>query len=115
MRKLLIANYHYIAQALKIITGQPPNITDYKLARKDVYVATANMASAFQRMITEPKSKQRDAKEVNRFVVFNHILSSYSVTLLNNVKDADHASLTSEQVKIIRKTLFLLAQTIQLF
>ncbi len=115
MRKLLIANYRYIAQALNIIAGYPWSVTDYKLARKEVYIATANMASAFQRMITEPKNKQRDAKEVNKFVVFNHILSSYSVTLLNNVKGADHASLTGEHVKLIRKTLFLLAQTVRLF
>lgn len=115
MRKLLIANYQYMAQALKVIAGQQPNITDYKLARKDVYVTTANMASAFQRMITEPKSKQKDAKEVNRFVVFNHILSSYSVTLLNNVMGADSTSLTGAQVRVIRKTLFLLAQSINLF
>src|SRR5690606_1803840 len=70
MRKLLVPNYRYIAQALKTIAGQPPSITEYKLARKDVYVSTANMASAFQRMMTEPKSKQKDAKDVNRFVVF---------------------------------------------
>jgi len=115
MRKLLIANYQYIAQALKIIAGYPLSITDYKLARKEVYITTANMASAFQRMITEPKSKQKDAKEINKFVVFNHILSSYSVTLLNNVQDADNASLTGEHIRVVRKTLFLLAQTIRLF
>lgn len=115
MRKLLIANYRYIAQALKIIGGQPLSITDYKLARKEVYITTANMASAFQRMITEPKSKQKDAKEINKFVVFNHILSSYSVTLLNNVRDADNASLTGEHIRVVRKTLFLLAQTIRFF
>ena len=115
MRKLLIANYHYFAQALKIIAGRSISVTDYKLARKEVYVTTANMASAFQRMITEPKRKQKDAREVNKFVVFNHILSSYSVTLLNNVKQAENASLTGEHVRIIRRTLFLLAQTINLF
>lgn len=115
MRKLLIANYRYIAQALKIIAGRPLSITDYKLARKEVYITTANMASAFQRMITEPKSKQKDAKEINKFVVFNHILSSYSVTLLNNVSDADNASLTGEHIRVVRKTLYLLAQTIKLF
>ena len=115
MRKLLIANYHYISQALKIIAGRHLSVTDYKLARKEVYISTANMGSAFQRMITEPKSKQKNAKEVNKFVVFNHILSSYSVTLLNNVKEADNTALTGEQVKIIRKTLFQLAQTIRLF
>lgn len=115
MRKLLIANYQYIAQALKIIAGQPPTVTEYKLARKEVYVTTANMASAFQRMITEPKSKQKNARDVNRFVVFNHILSSYSVTLLNHVQGASDTSLTGEQIKVIRKTLSLLAQSIRLF
>ncbi len=115
MRKLLVANYNYLAQALKIIAGQHLSTTEYKLARKEVYISTANMGSAFQRMITEPKSKQKNAKEVNKFVVFNHILSSYSVTLLNNVKEADNTALTGEQVKIIRKTLFLLAQTIRFF
>jgi len=115
MRKLLIANYQYIAQALQIIAGRPLSVTDYKLARKEVYITTANMASAFQRMITEPKSKRRDAKELNKFVVFNHILSSYSATLLNNVQGADNASLTGEHIRVVRKTLFLLAQTIRLF
>src|SRR5690606_28305816 len=115
MRKLLIANYQYIAQALMIIAGRPLSVTDYKLARKEVYITTANMASAFQRMITEPKNKQQDAKELNKFVVFNHILSSYSVTLLNNVQDADNASLTGEHIRVVRKTLFSLAQTIRLF
>ena len=115
MRKLLVANYRYIAQALKIIAGQPPSITEYKLARKDVYVSTANMASAFQRMMTEPKSKQKDAKDVNRFVVFNHLLSSYSVTLLNHVQGASDTSLTGDQIRLIRRTLALLAQSIQLF
>ncbi|MGV3761945.1 FUSC family membrane protein [Parapedobacter sp.] len=115
MRKLLIANYEYVAQALKIIAGQPPSVTEYKLARKAVYVSTANMASAFQRMMTEPKSKRKGARDVNRFVVFNHILSSYSVTLLNHVQGASDASLTGDQIKVIRRTLSLLAQSIQLF
>src|SRR5690606_3620786 len=115
MRKLLIANYQYIGQALKIITGKPPTVTEYKLARKEVYVTTANMASAFQRMMTEPKSKRKGAKDVNRFVVFNHMLSSYSVTLLNHVQGASDASLTGEQIKLIRITLSLLARSIQLF
>src|SRR5690606_10851425 len=103
MRKVLIANFQYISQALKNIAGQPPTITESKLARKQVYITSANMASAFQRMRTEPKSKRKDAKDVNRFVVFNHILSSYSVTLLNNVQGASDTSLTGEQIKVIRR------------
>lgn len=113
MRKLLIANYRYIGMALQIIAGNPPNITTFKLARKEVYIATANMGSAFQRLITEPKAKQKDAKKINKFVVLNHIFSSFAVTVLNQVRQADNSALTGEQVKLIRKTLFLLAQSIK--
>lgn len=114
MRKLLIANYNYIGQALHMIAGNAPDITQYKLARKEVYITTANMGSAFQRLITEPKNKQRLAKELNKFVVLNHILSSYSVTLLNNVRQADTSALTGAHVKLIRKTLYMIAQTIKM-
>lgn len=113
MRKLLIANYNYVAQALHIIAGQRPDITTFKLARQKVYIATANMGSAFQRLISEPKRRQRNAKEINKFVVLNHIFSSYSVTLLNHVRHADETALTGEHVKLIRQTLYLLAKTIR--
>lgn len=114
MRSLLIANYEYLAQALQIISGDHPSTESYKLLRKNVYVATANMGSSFQRMMAEPKSKQRNAADANKFVVFNHILSSYSVTLLNTVKETDQTTITEEHIKIIRKTLSALAQSIRL-
>lgn len=113
MRNLLVANYGYIAQALQIIAGTPPDLTSFKLARKRVNIATANMGSAFQRLLTEPKSKRRNARELNKFVVLNHIFSSFSVTLLNTVRQADSSALTGEQVRLIRKILYSLAQTIK--
>src|SRR5690606_30418592 len=71
------------------------------------------MGSAFQRLITEPKSRQKDAKRINKFVVLNHIFSSFAVTVLNLVRQADNSALTGEQVKLIRRTLYLLAQSIK--
>ena len=114
MRKLLIANYNYIFQALKEIAGQAPTITDYKLARKAVYVETANMGSTFQRMLTEPKKRQKYSKEVNKFVIFNHILASFSVTLMNHLDAMDNNYLNKDHVRTIRKILGSLAQSIQL-
>ncbi len=114
MRKLLIANYNYIFQALKEIAGQAPSITDYKLARKAVYVETANMGSTFQRMLTEPKKRQKYSKEVNKFVIFNHILASFSVTLMNHLDQMDNNYLNKEHVRMIRKILASLDQSIQL-
>lgn len=113
MYLLLVANYHYIANALQIIAGEKPSKTALQLARQEVHITTANMGSAFQRLITEPKRRQQNAADLNKFVVFNHILSSYSVTLLNNVLQADETALTRAHVRTLRKSLYQLAQTIQ--
>lgn len=114
MRKLLIANYNYIAQAVRIMVGESIPILEYKLARKDVYVTSANMGSSFQRMMTEPKSKQLHASDMNRFVVFNHILSSYSVALLSAAADANPVSITEEHIRKARNILYQLAQSIHM-
>jgi uncharacterized membrane protein YccC len=72
----LQANLAYLRQLADRLAGRPQTPTAYKLTRKQVYVASANLAAAFQRMISEPKSKQRRPTEVHEFVVLNHILSS---------------------------------------
>lgn len=113
MRKLLIANYNYLGQALRVMAGESIPVLEYKLARKDVYVTSANMGASFQRMITEPKSKRRHASDINRFVVFNHILSSYSVALITAVADADPTSISEEHIRKTRNILYQLAQSVR--
>lgn len=51
------------------------------LARKKAFVALANLSDAFTRMLSEPKRHQKEAKNVHRFVVLNHTLSSHIATL----------------------------------
>lgn len=114
MSKLLIANYNYISHALKILYGYKSNITDIKLLRKDVYIASANMGSTFQRMLTEPKWKQTMTKEVNNFVILNHILSSYSATLLTMVSAKDMETFIEDHIKLLKSTLRNLEKSIQL-
>lgn len=79
--EMLEANLGYYKQVANIYFGDEYKRTPYKLARKDVYVKSANLASAFQRMFSEPKSKQMSIKEVHKFSVLNHLLSSYVATL----------------------------------
>src|SRR5690606_20984801 len=105
MRELLIANYQYLAQAINILSGQKIAITDYKIARKEVYIASANMGSTFQRLLTEPKWRQKITKEVNRFVILNHIFSSYSTTLMTQLKEADTTNFNNEDVRLFYKAL----------
>ncbi|MGO1244447.1 MAG: FUSC family membrane protein [Sphingobacterium sp.] len=114
IRSLLIANYNYIAQAVNLLSGQQLNITKYKLERKKVYIASANMGSTFQRMLTEPKWRQRYTKEINRFVILSHIFSSYSANMLVQVQQANLDNFDQNDVKLLKKILSELEKAIQL-
>ncbi|NYH21576.1 FUSC family protein [Paraburkholderia bryophila] len=48
----------------------------YRLARKNVHVAFANLGQAFQRMMLEPKSAQKFVPELNGLLVRSHVLAS---------------------------------------
>jgi len=48
----------------------------YRLARKNVHVAFANLGQAFQRMMLEPKSAQKFVAELNDLLVRSHALAS---------------------------------------
>lgn len=114
MRHLLIANYNYLAQAIRILAGEQPTITEYKLCRKEVYIASANMGSTFQRMLTEPKWRQKYTKEVNRFVILDHIFSSHSANLLTQVHQADISSYSRDHVRLLKKALSELHKAVAL-
>ena len=46
--------------------------TSYKIARKEAFLETSNLNSAFQRMAQEPKSKQNEMNTNYELVVLNH-------------------------------------------
>ncbi len=72
----LRANLAYLRQLADRLAGREVPPTTYRLLRKDVYVASANLAAAFQRMLSEPRRTRRHPTEVHEFVVLNHILSA---------------------------------------
>lgn len=114
IHSLLSANHQYLAQAIQVLSGKKLEIIDYKLARKEVYIASANMGSTFQRLLTEPSWRQKLTKEINRFVILNHIFSSYSATLMTQIKDADIENFNHEHVKLLNKALINLEKSIAL-
>jgi uncharacterized membrane protein (TIGR01666 family) len=113
MREVLIANYSYLHNVAEALSGKKSDVISYKLARKDVYVSSANLGSAFQRMLTEPKSKQQHIKEYHKFVVLNHMLSSYIATLMTTLHQANSVDIDSNHIKLIRKSLYVLSDVIK--
>jgi uncharacterized membrane protein YccC len=81
MAGILKANAAYMQKVLEALSGHKVSVLEYKLARKDVYLNSANLSAAFQRMLSEPKSKQSNETQVHQFVVLNHILFSNIATI----------------------------------
>ncbi|MCJ8164377.1 FUSC family protein [Pontibacter sp. E15-1] len=81
MLRVLQANRSYLQQLAACVAGEAVRMTEYKLARKEVYVSAANLSAAFQRMVSEPKQKQRNVDKIQSFLVLNHILSSNIASL----------------------------------
>lgn len=113
MSEVLIANYKYLHHVTIILATNKNDVESYKLVRKDVYVSSANLGSAFQRMLSEPKSKQLNIKDYNKFVVLNHMLTSYIATLMTNLNQASSIELNNEHIKLIRKSLYGLSEVIK--
>ena len=109
MISTLKANVNYFEQVTILYFEQTQNLTMYKVARKEVYVTSANLASLFQRMFSEPKSKQILMKEMHQFTALNHLLSSYIATLsLYNKEHSFSLKNTDELKPLINNTIYLI-------
>ncbi|WP_426667329.1 FUSC family membrane protein [Mucilaginibacter sp. McL0603] len=108
LRDVVHANVNYLVKIAETITGRSVSTTEYKLARKDIYVKSANLSAAFERMTSEPKSKQRKIKDIHKFVVLSHILSSYLANLASGVSEKNLHKTQPENLKLLRKSIAIL-------
>jgi uncharacterized membrane protein YccC len=117
LRDLLVAtlraNLAYLRQLADRLMGREVPDTTYRLRRKDVYVSSANLAAAFQRMLSEPKSKQRHPTEIHQFVVLNHILSSNIASLTTTLQEGGSTMLPSpESRRVLTSALAALTRSL---
>lgn len=106
---MLQSNTEYLQTLLERTSKQPMSQSAYRLSRKALYVNTAHLTTAFQRMLSEPKSKQTQADTLYRFGVLNHQLSSYLSTLSVQLEGTEQ--LSADQLKHLRATWFILKET----
>lgn len=111
MHKVLDANIKYLLTIAQNLAGKTVTVTDYKLARKNVFVNSANLSAAFERMTSEPKSKQKKAKDVHKFIVLNHILSSYMSTIASNLADKSLQRLRPDNLKMLKRNVAILNES----
>jgi len=111
MISVLKANLNYLKQLVQIYSGNVGSQLEYKLIRKELYVSTANLSAAFQRMLSEPKSKQRNSNEIYEFMVLNHVLSSNIASLSANIFN-QQTHYSKEMLVPLNKSITILNQSV---
>lgn len=112
LSKVIISNQNYLKTIMARLNSGLVDTVEYKLARKDVYVESGNLSAAFERMISEPKSKQKHTPEIHKFVVLNHMLSSAIAAIAANLPDKNSISLPA-QLKIAHRAQIVLKETVK--
>ena len=78
-----------------------------------VFVTSANLGAAFDRMLSEPKNKQRNEKLIYEFVVLNHILSANIATLMSTQFSAESRRVSGILLRPVKRALFTLTESLQ--
>lgn len=108
------ANSNYLAYIGHAIAGASFIPQQYRLARKDAYVAIANLSDAFQRMLNEPRNKQVNGQYLYQLVVSNHVLASHIATLSGYVYNRSNPYRIREIEALVNHIELRLHEIIQL-
>ncbi|MGO4771913.1 FUSC family membrane protein [Flavobacterium sp. W22_SRS_FK3] len=100
------ANRVYLKEIADFYNKKGEIPTSYRLARKNVFIEIGNLMTSFQRMMQEPKSKQKTLPLVNKLVVLNHSLLSALASLSTYIQSHQTTS-ASESFNYIIKTILL--------
>jgi uncharacterized membrane protein YccC len=100
MVDMLAEAENYFATTAAVFGGKPFSSSSQQIARKNALVALANLSDAFNRMLAEPKTKQKGIEKLHQFVVLNHMLASYIATLSHYVQMPQLSSTSKEFLNV---------------
>tara|TARA_B100000809_G_scaffold266851_1_gene332199 strand:+ start:12807 stop:15056 length:2250 start_codon:yes stop_codon:yes gene_type:complete len=100
VEETLSANSAYLKKIEEIYKTKKIKITDYKLSRKQSFLAMGDLNAAFQRMIQEPKSRQKYFSDIYDIVVLTNTFLS-SLTSLGAFIRNHKTFVVSDSVPII--------------
>ncbi|MNK22237.1 Inner membrane protein YccS [compost metagenome] len=104
IKKSIEANRNYLTEISLYYNKKGSVTTSYRLARKNAFVEIGNLMSSYQRMIQEPKSKQKQQQQVYKLAVLNHTLLS-SLASLGTYTQSHKTSTASEAFNVVVNTV----------
>jgi uncharacterized membrane protein (TIGR01666 family) len=81
MINMINDNRQYFSAVASIFFARSISINQYKVSRKNAFVSLANFSDAFNRMLSEPKNKQRNIRYVHQFLAASQMLTAHIATL----------------------------------
>lgn len=67
-------NLNFFRDQIGYLSGDQVNSTAFRLSRKKAYVSLANLSDAFNRMLSEPKKRQKNIRELSQIVGLQQLL-----------------------------------------
>lgn len=104
IKKSIAANRDYLQEISNYYNNKGIVPTSYRLARKNAFVEIGNLMSSYQRMIQEPKSKQKQVQQVYKLAVLNHTLLS-SLASLGTYIQSHKTTNASEAFNVVVNTV----------
>jgi uncharacterized membrane protein YccC len=107
-----ILNYYKLTTS--IFTGKIFHKPEAVVMRKNSWVSLANLSDTFNKMLSEPKRKQKNAKQLHQFVVANHMLASHIATLSYYADSVQAEYITDDYRPLITATTQALQRSLDL-
>ncbi len=103
-------NKSYILATKDLYHDKNENLLNYKIARKEVFLAISNLNAAFQRLTQDPKSKQKEFELIYNVVTLNQTIVSAIASIGNFVINHKTTPASKEFDVLIEK----IANTLQI-
>jgi uncharacterized membrane protein (TIGR01666 family) len=107
-----ILNYYKLITST--FTGKTFEKQEAVVMRKNSWVSLANLSDTFNKMLSEPKRKQKNAKELHQFVVANHMLASHIATLSYYADSVQQEYITEDYHPLITATTLALQRSLDM-
>ncbi len=115
MVKMIEANdKYYSLVAGSFCSSGPFNADQIKIARKGTMVALANLSDAFTRMLSEPKRFRQGIRNIHKFVVLNHNLTSHLATLSYFLQAKQNPFRSADLLPVTQQTRLHFHNTVKL-
>jgi uncharacterized membrane protein (TIGR01666 family) len=111
LEAMLVKNRTYFHSILGLTNPSEKLALNYRVSRKEMFIATSNLSAAFQRMLNEPKRKQNHVNEVNKFILLNNLFASKVAAIAYFIRE-ENGEINAKNYREIRKINHQLRESI---